>query len=145
MRRQPTILLLCHLVSATCQFSYSVCYNKTLSVLDGVPEHVDGHILVSFFFLDRNFSIASALLSLSFSILCSGSGTSVFSSSSNLCNSSFGFLTSVSEILATSSEVRQLQTVIDYMQWLKVQKKTSLLCFYLFISTSVYCSWLGLF
>lgn len=38
MRRQPTILLLCHLVSATCQFSCSVCYSKTLSVLGGVPE-----------------------------------------------------------------------------------------------------------
>ena len=73
-----------------------MCYSKTLSVLDGVPEHVDGHILVSLFFLDRNFSIASALLSLPFSILCRGSGTSVFSSSSNLCNSSFVVLTSVS-------------------------------------------------
>ena len=71
-------------------------YSKTLTVLDGVPEHVGGHILVSLFFLDRNFSIASVLLSLSFSMVCKGSGTSAFSSSSNLFNSSFGVLMSVS-------------------------------------------------
>ena len=66
-----------------------------------VPEHVGGHITVSFFFLDRNFSFASSLFSLLFSMLCSSSGICAASSSFNLCNSSLGVEISVSYTLAT--------------------------------------------
>ena len=66
-----------------------------------VPEHVGGHITVSLFFLDRYFSFASALLSLSLSKLCNGSGTCAVSSSFNMVKSSLGVVISVSYILAT--------------------------------------------
>lgn len=69
-------------------FLPQVLFQTNLCCECTVPEHVGGHITVFLFFLDRYFSFASALLSLSLSKLCNGSGTCAVSSSFNMFKSS---------------------------------------------------------